>query len=214
MKLEELVQRKNEPLSKVATDYFLNGNGLTPDIFVIVKLKALGWEQYGTGAYSNVYANPKKNYVLKLNKTSDEGYENYVELIKQHPNPHFPKISAVKTLNVNNERYPCNLSLYLIEKLYKVPYAKTTYYTASFYKVTTDYYKSLETLIEEDIRASSWSKQFNPTSIELLKENPLLVKALQLIGEFKKAGHGIDIHDNNYMQRKDGTIVITDPYVG
>jgi len=151
------------------------------------------------GYYSTVYSNPKKSYVLKVNDRQDTAYAQYVSLIKKYNNKHFPKISDLKFIEVNGGRY----YIYLIEKLDDV----------------RSEMKHLANVFSEIIDCPYSSLTFFNTShtqLDYLKQNPELVTALRIIGKFK---HNIknpyisnDMHGGNIMQRKDGTIVITDPY--
>ena len=65
-----------------------------------VRLQKLGWTLLGKGYFSSVYQNPKKNYVLKINSRPDEGYAEYVRIIKKTKNKHFPRISDMKVLSL------------------------------------------------------------------------------------------------------------------
>jgi len=82
------------------------------------KLEKLGWEFFNGGSFAAVYTNPKKPYILKINKQPDKAYAYYVSIIRKLHNKHFPKISDLKFIEVNGGRY----YIYLIEKLHKAKY--------------------------------------------------------------------------------------------
>ena len=211
MKLDELVTRRAEPLSKVADEFFRAG-GQDPDYIITNKLAALGWTFSGKGCFSNVYTNPKKNYVLKLNYRGDDGFLRYANIVRQHPNKHFPVISALKTVNVGPKWMPIYRSLFLIEKLGPIRYEDAVPYISAFEEIMTFFSTHLEDLIEKDTTMKERDpKYFNNTVLTLLYKNPELLQALQFLGQ-NKGDNFIDMHTGNIMHRKDGTIVITDPY--
>jgi len=47
----------------------------------------------------------------------------------------------------------------------------------------------------------------------LTKWQPGILDAIELLREYQPSGIKFDLHSGNLMQRKDGTIVIIDPYV-
>jgi len=162
------------------------------------KLEDLGWEQIGTGHFSFVFANPKKNYVLKITDTPDPGYAEYVNLIKSHKNKYFPHISDMKILEVSGQKY----GVYLIEKLGRLERSLLPYADIIDKLVTGLSVDRVYKIYEDD-----------PAKVNEIVKNQELMKAIKLLRYWsKKKGFSIDIHDANVMQRTDGTIVVTDPY--
>ena len=49
-----------------------------------------GWKILGTGREAYVALNPRKNYVIKIWRRGSD-YNKYVDFVKKHPNPHFPR---------------------------------------------------------------------------------------------------------------------------
>ena len=198
MLLDELAKaRISEPVEKAAFDFFRTESRTDLD----QKLSALGWVPLSGGSFSTVFQNPKKNYILKINKRHDEGYEHFVKLIHQHRNKHFPKISDMKMLTVKDDYY-----VYLIEKLNKIPERTASKYANCFAHVIDHPYDSLARLFN----SSNWS-YLPQTTPQIFKRNPGLITALRLVGKYKYI-FGNDMHLHNIMYRKDGTIVIIDPY--
>ena len=164
---------------------FLRNEGPTKEI--TAKLAKLGWRMGGKGYFSQVYINPKKNYVLKLNTHSDKGFTQYVNLLKTHPNKHFPVISAMKTIDLGSAWESRPVSLYLIEKLYQADYTDYCNYRETFTRIMLSYKDPLDWLIE------NYKESFCPISIDMLRKDPSLEEALRIIGaNKKKRGRWID----------------------
>ena len=113
MNSQETIKRSE---TTAAFKYFRKGAGYSEmaQIKLRKNLKKLGWTLLSdSGLFSDVYENPLKPYVIKINKTPDPAYARYVKLIHTHPNIHFPKIGDMKRLKVIDENY----FVYLIERL-------------------------------------------------------------------------------------------------
>ena len=214
MKISET--KIGKKIEKITFDYFPERGyldseyGFKADEIFEMQLKKMGWKLLDLGKYSAVFEHPKKNYVLKVNFVPDKGYAQYVNIIKHSRNPHFPKISDVKTLTVksrNNKNHKDttrSFSVYLIEKLY--PLAKEERRTLS---------EALENIVDwpSHSLADIFNKIYGIAIPSILEEHPVLVKAARIIGKNKGIFYN-DLHAGNIMKRKDGTIVITDPYSG
>ena len=197
MQIDELYYRpKLTPaITKAAEKHYSNPEYNQP---FIKKLKSLGWLRMGEGSFSNVFVHPKKNYVLKVNKRPDQAFEHYASIIKKFVNPHFPRISDKKKYEYNDEEY----YIYLIEELEHINDTPDI----NVDQIARD--------LEQIIRSPDQSLTnifFLHDIPEYLLESPLLVKAARICGRYI-TGHMNDMHAENIMKRKDGTIVITDPY--
>ena len=214
--LAELAKPKiGKRIEKIAFDYFpersqvsKNGNGgnygLKVDELFETRLKKLGWKFMERGKFSVVFENPKKNFILKVNIQPDAGYDHYVDIVKSSRNPHFPKISDKKTLDLSGEGGRGEIfSVYLIEKLYKISDRSERQMLADIFVDVIRYHelplKRIFNICGTDIP-------------EYLLKRPTLVTALRIVGG-KMGRFNNDLHGGNIMKRKDGTVVITDPYV-
>ncbi len=150
---------------------------------------AAGWELYGEGYNANVYGKDSSNYVLKVFE-SDTPYRKFLELITKHQNPHFPVIKG--NFKINSRYYAVRM-----EKLASIGYGSDLGGMLSAYLNSK---KKLGYQIE-------YLNKFK----EFSKDKPELVKALDLIDEFLLDSYKLDLHNDNIMRRKDGTIVIIDP---
>lgn len=160
-------------------------------------LSKMGWHHIVSGKYSAVFESKRnKNFVLKINFQEDLGYDSYVDIIKDYQSIHFPVITDKHRLALNGMSY----GVYLIEKLREIDYAEDADGLSWKYLLKQVMYnpnKSMEDLFD-----------YMP---DLYKQNPGLFEAAQYIGEHRK-NYYLDIHEGNIMTRKDGTLVITDPY--
>ena len=100
--------------SNIAFDYFRD-NIKNPNSNTILKdlLNKLGWKYLDEGLYSMVFYNSNKSYILKINNTEDDAFHHFVNIIHLYKNPHFPKISDMKELTINDKTF----HIYLIESL-------------------------------------------------------------------------------------------------
>ena len=57
------------------------------------RLLQKGWKKVGEGAFGAVYNNPKKNYVIKIYRKSDKGYDTYIDFLEsQQGNPNVVRL--------------------------------------------------------------------------------------------------------------------------
>jgi hypothetical protein len=197
----------SKPIERVATDY-VTSDQYYDDKFdnLCDSLKKMGWRFLDDGAYSKVFANSKKNYILKINSSPDKGYATYVDLIHKYRNKHFPKISDMKKIEFEGNIF----YVYLIEKLKHIPSPMDDEWSLIISKIAENPNKPLEKLFANahKLRFGNVGGKNIPT---FLIKNPSIVQAAKLIG-YNMDGYCLDIHRHNIMQRPDGTIVITDPY--
>lgn len=156
----------------------------------------LGWEHPSSGRLSDVYTHPDKPYVLKINRKYDRAFAWFVMLTKKFPNPHFPKVGNMKLVKVGRYKY----YIYLIEKL-------------EFFQSKSDI--GIPTFVMNDIlrnpyEANMYVQNLDSEYQKWLAARPKFLEALVIIGT-NSHGYEEDLCVSNLMQRKDGTIVITDP---
>jgi len=156
-------------------------------------LQDKGWKFLNQGHFSATYLSPNEKSVLKINRAADPGYEHFIKVVKKFPNIHFPVISDKKKL-------PDGTSAYIMERLYVMEWNDEQLVgiiqDAMAYIMTNEL-KEYERLYPNDIKA--------------LKMQPGLIEALEILAKFRGSFKN-DIRHDNMMKRKDGTIVIIDPY--
>jgi len=159
------------------------------------RLEALGWDFVGSGSFSIVFAKPGVPYVLKVNKMNDPGFALFANVLKKFPNKHFPRIGKVKSFSIDGLVY----KIYLVEKLRPL-----TGITGN---------------IAQTLSRMAWTGNIQlaidlayPEVRDILEKQPGLITATEIIRANRNETLDIDLHSANVMQRKDGTIVIIDPY--
>lgn len=221
MKLTELYRPKlGKNIVGAAKEYYANRN--SPDALTFIsnnewldeKLYTLGWEKLSEGAYSFVYENDKKNYILKVNFKQDLGYDQFVKLIHRRRNKHFPRISDKQQLSFASYNY----NIYLIEKLIKIPEPYCQYYSSIISAIMRLYHEEMNPslkMVLDYLQKNYFTKREFQKGKQFILSNPDLVKAAAILGTAQKY-HKLynDLHAKNIMKRDDGTIVIIDPYVG
>jgi hypothetical protein len=230
MLLDELYKPKiGKNVSGAVNQYYANRYSDTPVDkeenlnWLNEKLSKLGWKPLSlTASYSNVYENPKKNYVLKVNKQEDKGYDRFVQLTRRVRNKHFPKISDRQEFSFGNKEYKFTqhtFYAYLIEKLQPIPEPYNENYAVFISSIAVIYQYEMNpsySLLREILfRDYLWDDQSRADAVKFIQDNPDIVKAAAILGNaLKYYKINLDLHDKNIMQRADGTVVIIDPYVG
>ena len=167
------------------------------DFELKVRMSALGWNQIGEpSSFSNVYANDSKPYILKVNRQPDRAFAWFAFLTRKFPNVHFPRIGNMKVMFLGPSARKCYI--YLIEKLEEIPTRhsqdwKYDTYLFSGYIATNEKVDILKKCKTDAVKEQSF------------------VDALTILKHHKK-NFRVDLHNENLMQRKDGTIVIIDPF--
>jgi len=171
-------------------------------------LTSLGWRFIAKGAFSAVYRKPAEPFVLKFNTRPDIGFALYARLIRKFNNTHFPVISDQKTIEVGEHRY----FLYLVERLNKIPVRPAKKIVLWIKQCIRQGYFSEER--DPAAAIESIRREYSPLFAELLTQQPDMFRAIQILKQPTNdmSYIGLDMHEGNIMQRKDGTIIFTDPY--
>lgn len=181
---------------------------------LIEKLKTLGWEKAGNpSSYSDVFINPNKPYIIKANRVPDAGFAWFAFLTRKFPNPHFPKIGNMKVIKskVGKEKF----YVYLIEKLEEVSIRNTSEWKA-FTRILNKYISGQYSLEEAEqytikLYGGEIDSEIVQQHLSSIKNNFTFLQALDILLKHQK-NFSVDVHYENIMQRKDGTLVIIDPY--
>ena len=214
MKIQELEITK---LARVSTDPWY-------EVF-----EHYGWKILGTGREAYVALNPSKNYVIKIWQ-QPSAYNKYVDFVKTHANPHFPRFFR------EPRRIPDTNFYYIaLEKLEPVgrpesqgsrlvkDFLPEMIYMGLAFRDQGEYFSQLQDVNRE------LASRFPTISyrLESLEMNPELQetvyktigyppeswkKAIEQIMEFANSGRlDFDLPDFNFMRWHD-TLVITDPF--
>lgn len=178
------------------------------------ELRGLGWKFSGSGDYSDVYSHAHKDFIIKINRMQDNGFKYFEKLTKEFPNPHFPKFYEIKKM------YGASIYLYKIEKLeplhsedgflffeilFSVRHATNAKTLRTGLRMLENEGKTIEELSHGCLTDRDISDFY-----KYLDHEPALEKAVDILLTHKR--ESLDISFANIMERKDGTIVITDPY--
>lgn len=149
-----------------------------------------GWELVGEGNYAAVYGKPGKTYVIKVFE-QDSAYMAFLKLILSNPNPHFPKI--IGEMRRSNSYRVLRMELLYPCRVDNISGMLNAYVINKRHKLNHIQHQNL------------------PLAMEFLADKPELKLALDLIDRELLSRHGLDLSDDNIMQRRDGTIVVIDP---
>lgn len=155
---------------------------------LVQALEKQGWRKLGSGVFAQVLEHPKFPYVIKM-FANDPAYMRYFNWARQNQdNPHVPKIRG-KFIKIANDVYAIRM-----EKLIQLPQYNDPMFV--------DY-------VSPELKHRTLGYIFDPKNYDYLKENyPKLYEVIAAINSMVKY---TDIHSENVMMRKDGTLVITDP---
>lgn len=185
MKIHELVS---------ARDTIRQGQLRTHEDFYSI-LDGLGWKKISNNAaYSSVFANPAKNYVIKLFEYTDLGYIKFLTLAvanRRQGNPHFPVLHGMPV------RVTPNTMSVRLERLAPM----TSYDDIRWW---------IRFMSDRDWERSI---RYHPDSQAFLARWPKFMDALVALKKLAKSDSSIrfDLHSGNFMMRGD-TPVITDPF--
>jgi len=163
---------------------------LDKHIDVTRNLSKIGWKRIGEGTFSTIYKSPDGKVALKVNHLPDPAFKKFTSVIKDHPSPHFPLISDIKTLRGGKTAYMMEL-LEPIKPKDKIKFKK--------FIMNCEY-------IGENPYSENSDVPYPSVHI-----SDSFTTALKILGE-NKGNNSMDIHGDNIMRRNDGTLVIADPY--
>jgi len=169
-----------------------------------------GWRTLGRGVFGLVLEKKDSDFVIKVSPHNDIGFNKFVLITHKYNNPHFPKITNVRRIQYEGRTF----FIYLIEKLYPVPYHYLTDNVMIALGNIAAGYESFDDALNSSRVTGLPGLREKLT--EYFKAFPKLVEAAEIIknsgvniAQSKK--HRIDMHNGNFMRRADGTLVITDP---
>lgn len=194
------------------------------------EFEASGGKALGYGSYGSVFYHPRWPYVLKM--YNDEYYTKFARFAYKNPHIAFPKIyNPPQRIIPFYKRFTSNAISYLVrmEKLEELPkdisglLAKSISYGINYIRDMKsnnheNEYEETERLSVADRRAGKVPQiikvKHHQYIIDILKQHPNFLPvydaAYVILSQSFQAA--LDIYNpNNYMQRTNGDIVITDP---
>ena len=192
MKIFELIGYHKHPAYRAAVNAFTY-NTTDPTSFKLMdfnkRLQELGYdiEFMGRGGRGAVYKRPNDPYVIKIFH-EDIDYLRYIKYVMTHQdNPHVPKIRG-KLFKIDSDTYMIRM-----EELEPIDPRDA----------------EQKNILDGLLRMSTWKRARQNTYIK--NKAPKLYKLLTDLANMFGDESGTDLIDENIMQRKDGTIVLTDP---
>jgi hypothetical protein len=169
-------------------------------------LNRAGWDVFSTdGAFSNIYEKPGVDYILKIYASIDTAYEQFIHMVKQNPNPHFPRIigSPIKVLKNDVVGY----NAVRLEKL--TPWWGKIENIGVKIDLIKTYINGRDDIWPDKINNFAWDRFV--TAKNYMTIHPELGTAVDLIMELmSRPKIRLDLHGDNVMMRGD-TLVIIDP---
>lgn len=141
------------------------------------------------GCYGKVFVFDE--YVIKVCLSPDDGAIAFLEWVKDHPSKHFPTV--LWTQNTKG------VFIAVMERLEELP------------TVEGSSYESIEGPTR---RAFREVVLYHPVCTTELLSDSMMAAALALRGSGLAEEYGCDMHEGNWMVRKDGTLVCNDPFAG
>lgn len=171
--------------------------GPADDIFMkhfLTYLKDAGYKPLGSGAFGSVFTHPNINYAVKLIK-NDPAYMRFVKYALAHQqDPHLPKFRG-KFMKIDALHFCVRMEM--LEPIINA-------------RAVSDYINYY--LRDPDILADEPYDSSVEGTQNFFKANTGLARTLDELTDINT--DVFDLHADNIMQRKDGTIVITDPFYG
>ena len=203
---------------------------------LIDEFKSSGGEEIGVGKYGTVFSHPNWPYVLKVYE--DEYYTRFARFAYKNPHPAFPKfLTPPQRIIPFYRRYASQATKYIVrmEKLLPIPkelfkkfdrwieigmkYAEAKHKGTEDYEIEDTVYPPFKERKQGKTPYLAKVKYFQDV-IDFIKENPKtynIFEGLYLLKKenlIEKRNGRLDIHENNFMQRANGDIVIVDPLWG
>lgn len=168
-------------------------------IELVRQLKAEGYEFIAHGQFSEVYAKPSGDEVIKIGRRMDAGYV-WADYSLGSTSPHVPRVKEVKRHRgacASDDFYSVRM-----ERLEPVEYLSG--------EEGKTYERLCDTLRLKTATFYSTWRAFEPMEIPASLED--LVTEIK--GLAQQRDFGLDFYPKNVMRRKDGTLVVTDPVYG
>lgn len=192
-------EERQKVLKGIRANAFKNADGF------IKALMAKGYKEIGSGYYSSVLAHPNSDKVIKVSKRAhSDGWIDYVKWAdsKGYAGTFAPLVHSYKFIKTRERGYwswddenkdQNGFGIAVMERLdktlHKVHETRNAKFFGEAVKFTLNYNNELSAKFVDQ-----YVPGFNKFLIELRQE-------------FKS----LDIHDGNFMVRKDGSLVVTDP---
>ena len=191
------------------------------------RFKKLGYKQIGSGADATVYAKDEQHVIKILmpedpSTQSEKVFNKFYEFCLSHPDlSNLPKFNSVSKFNVLDKEY----TLINMERLSPIQYGSfneaMVWMLSDLATTRIDWKRASKLLFSTaywehytgDLPLDDIFKTLKSLNKRQLAQYGLLFTLMTMLyhtGSINKIGW--DLHTENVMQRKDGTLVIIDPW--
>ena len=200
---------------------------------IFAKLKSLGYERLGSGQDATVWSKDEASVIKILMPTdkphqAENGFITFYDFCQQHKDlPNLPKFVDIG--GAHHTVFEINGHPYRQIAMERLAPIKNKSFEESMVWMLSDLASSRarwEHLIEKLVSEDEWATgggnmQYMPSMVkDKLANDPsfsaeygILFATMQLLCSVGKSkGLGWDLHTENVMQRRDGTLVIVDPF--
>lgn len=212
MKLEQL----HEQLQGVKKYHHLNWEELVREL-----KKSYNIRRIGGGAFGDVFYKDGWDYVIKV-LDHDNAYLDFVNFIISHPNIHYPKIikqpKKMTPFHLRNNNVLDKITILKIEKLNDPDNDIADFVANNIHRLSTAILNKnknpIELYVENEHNVRmTYNEVLNNPKYKKFGLKGLFDAYIGLL-DFNNGRHGIDIDSTgNILQRDDGTLVISDPFV-
>jgi len=188
--------------------------------FINAALKKAGYKFIGSGYDAQVWMKDEGTVVKILmpegqENEAIESFKTFYKFVKSNPSPNLPifkKVDGREVFRFTLKGKP--FMQFGMEQLYPIKEGSldewVVWMMADLSAKGMDWDKAKTEMISD---SDKFAKEFNAQNTSKMKEyKSLYMTLLKLYKAGMKKGYGWDPHTENVMQRKDGTLVITDPW--
>lgn len=171
-------------------------------------MRDLGYKHIGYGAEADVWSKGRSVIKIVLRREEPESVPLFTEYITSNQgNIHLPVIGVMSTVRDDDGKIYHQVSVELLRPL--DPAAKNL-----IKKITTNRVTFLKRRSFGSVRSEILRLKSENLSPKMRKQLPMLMKTIKDLYIFCKSRSAIwDLSASNVMQRPNGTMVITDPWI-
>lgn len=180
---------------------------------LVGELAKVGIRSLGKGRFGQVFYKAGWNYVVKVFE-NDSAYLEYVDFCIKNPNPHYPKFIK-KPLNMHQFHVRTNhaekmMQIVKIELLQPLEESWYALNLEKIFKLLTKQVSEIEIFNPHTNQYESFNDANEIFNLYKRYDVESLISAIYRI-KHHFPNYKLDLHNQNLMQRADGTVVLSDP---
>jgi preprotein translocase subunit Sss1 len=178
---------------------------------VLDKFSSFGGKILGSGAFGCALMHPKWNFVVKI-FSQDDAYLKFVRFVLRNPRNSYPKFLDKPRRFLPNFRRPAKDEYMYIIRMEKLePLPRETWSEMSRVIWTIEAGKQPQEDVLKNMLAVLKDK--HPNIVEFIRDFRFFADYARFLRKTDDFGY-MDLHDGNLMTRKNGDLVLIDPFVG